>query len=203
MNNCKDNAQYTWAENVIIVDGDYIDSVAFDMTVNFERIIGRRIPKADLAKWIDCVALDGGIRPGDNQTKVVFIHSRTHKELENFTPGDYEDEICGKAFLDNLGEFELEAYPESDFADTDRFIAEIISIACSEKQVKRIIIVPNTESPELMGQLNHALRNVDDEKRITLLTMSPKAGGNFRQEILGYSLMCALGIKSDEIKTDD
>lgn len=203
MNNCKDNAQYTWAENVIIVDGDYIDSVAFDMTVNFERIIGRRIPKADLAKWIDCVALDGGIRPGDNQTKVVFIHGRTHKELENFTPGDYEDEICGKAFLDNLGEFELEAYPESDFADTDRFIAEIISIACSEKQVKRIIIVPNTESPELMGQLNHVLRNVDDEKRITLLTMSPKAGGNFRQEILGYSLMCALGIKSDEIKTDD
>jgi hypothetical protein len=29
--------------------------------------------------------------------------------------------------------------------------------------------------------------------------MQPMPGGNFRQEILGYSLMAALGIKSDEI----
>jgi hypothetical protein len=30
--------------------------------------------------------------------------------------------------------------------------------------------------------------------------MQPTAGGNYRQEILGYSLMAALGIKADEIK---
>jgi hypothetical protein len=44
------------------------------------------------------------------------------------------------------------------------------------------------------------LRNVDDEKRITLFAMQPLPGGNFRQEILGYSLMNALGISADEIK---
>ena len=40
----------------------------------------------------------------------------------------------------------------------------------------------------------------DDEKRITVFAMQPMAGGNFRQEILGYSLMAALGIKGEEIK---
>ena len=30
--------------------------------------------------------------------------------------------------------------------------------------------------------------------------MQPMEGGNFRQEILGYSLMNALGIKAEEIK---
>jgi hypothetical protein len=31
--------------------------------------------------------------------------------------------------------------------------------------------------------------------------MEPKPGGNFRQEILGYSLLAALGIKADEINS--
>jgi len=44
------------------------------------------------------------------------------------------------------------------------------------------------------------LRKVDDEKRGTLFAMQPLPGGNFRQEILGYSLMNALGISANEIK---
>ena len=42
-----------WSENVIVVDADYVDNVAFNLIVNFERIIGRRIPQADLARWLD------------------------------------------------------------------------------------------------------------------------------------------------------
>ena len=52
-----------WSENVILVDADYVDKVTFNLIVNFERMLGRRIPQADLARWIDCVALDGGLRP--------------------------------------------------------------------------------------------------------------------------------------------
>ena len=63
-----------WSENVIIADADHIDNVAFDLIVNFERMIGRRIPPADMAKWVDCVALDGGIREGDNEVLVILIH---------------------------------------------------------------------------------------------------------------------------------
>ena len=40
-----------WSRNVILVDGDYVDSVAFNLIVNFERMLGRRIPKADTA-WL-------------------------------------------------------------------------------------------------------------------------------------------------------
>ena len=58
----------TWKENVILVDADYIDRVTFDLIVNFERMIGRQIPKADMAKWIDCIALDGGMREGKHET---------------------------------------------------------------------------------------------------------------------------------------
>ena len=46
-------------KNVIIIDADYADRIAFDLIVNFERMLGRRIPPADLSRWLDCLALDG------------------------------------------------------------------------------------------------------------------------------------------------
>ena len=54
---------------------------------------------------------------------------------------------------------------------------------------------------EMLDRLREILRKVDDDdKRITLFAMQPMPGGNFRQEILGYSLMNALGISANEIK---
>lgn len=81
MNNNQQEAK--WSKNVILVDADYIDKVAFNLIVNFERMLGRRIPKANMAIWADCVALDGGLRPGDNQTQVILIHTKEKKQLDN------------------------------------------------------------------------------------------------------------------------
>ena len=64
-----------------------------------------------------------------------------------------------------------------------------------------ILIYPNHEKEALWNDLRMALNRVDDEnKKITLFAMQPMPGGNFKQEILGYSLMSALGIKGSELK---
>ena len=39
-------------------------------------------------------------------------------------------------------------------------------------------------------------------KDVTLLAMEPQAGRGFRQEILGYSLMSAMGIRGDEFRQE-
>lgn len=63
------------------------------------------------------------------------------------------------------------------------------------------MVIPNSEDGDAYDQLRDMLRKVDDDdKRITLFAMQPMPGGNFRQEILGYSLMNALGISAKEIK---
>lgn len=189
-----------WSENVILADADYIDRVAFDLIVNFERMIGRRIPKADLARWIDCIALDGGLRGGNHETQVVLIHGKRKRQLENFTPGNYADELNGKAFRDNLGEFSISSLPVEDGMTTaaDLF-TESLEVISNSKEARRIMVIPNAE--EYYDRVREALRHVDDEeKRITVFAMQPMPGGNFKQEILGYSLMQALGIRADEIK---
>lgn len=188
-----------WSENVIIADADFVDKVAFDLIVNFERMLMRRVPKADLARWIDCIALDGGIREGENEVQVVLIHNKENTELENFTPAHYKEELDGKAFKDHLGEFSINTYPVEELVSKADFIAEAAQIACSQKEVKRVMVVPDDK--ETYAKVRHALKRIDDEgKRITLFAMQPMEGGNFRQEILGYSLMSALGINGEEIK---
>ena len=189
-----------WSENVIVVDADYVDNVAFNLIVNFERIIGRRIPQADLARWLDCIALDGGVRNGENSLQVVMVHSKAKTQMENFTPANFANELNGKAFKDNLGEFAIGTYAVEDLVNATDFFLDVVQTICAQPEVKRVMVVPNAENAELYEGLRRQMHRLDDDsKRVTVFAMQPLLGGNFRQEILGYSLMNALGIRSDEI----
>ena len=189
-----------WSENVILVDADYVDMVAFNLIVNFERMLGRRIPQADITRWIDCVALDGGIREGEHETQVILLHSAKKSQLDNFNPGKFE-ELSGKAFKDHLGEFLINAYPVEDIVGSEQHFCDMLQLVSSQKEVKRVIVIPDSEQEHIYNKVRATLKQVDEEKRITLLAMQPMANWNFRQEILGYSLLAALGISSDEINS--
>ena len=201
--NTLDTNNIKWSENVIIADADYIDRVAFDLTVNFERMINRRIQPADMAQWAICIALDGGLREGEHETQVVLIHDKKAIAMKNFRPSNYETDLNAKAFKDDkLGEFIFSSYPtEEKMAGKDEFLVEVARTVCNAKEVKRVMVIPNSEDGDAYDQLRDMLKKVeDDDKRITLFAMQPMPGGNFRQEILGYSLMNALGISAKEIK---
>ena len=184
----------------------YVDKVAFDLTVNFERMIGRRIPQADMAKWLECVALDGGLRPidrgerpevrGERNVQVVLLHK--HQQMKNFIPGAF-DELDGKAFKGPLGEFQISCVPVEDLTTMEDLFVDSMQIIANAAEVKRLIVVPDAE--HIYNNVREGLRHADEEKHITVLTMQPMQGGNFRQEILGYSLMAALGIRADEINS--
>jgi len=108
--NAQEAQNIKWSENIIIVDGDYIDHVAFDLIVNFERMLNRRIPAADFSQWAVNIALDGRLKPGNHETQVVLLHDKQNPKLENFAPADYAKELNGQAFKDSqLGEFIINA----------------------------------------------------------------------------------------------
>ncbi len=118
--------------------------------------------------------------------------------MENFLPSNHSNELDGKAFKDNLGEFMISSLPVEDIISKEDFFIDILSHVCSQKEVKRIMVIGDVES--YYDHIRHTLRDVDEEKRVTVFAMQPMEGGSFRQEILGYSIMSALGIKSEEIK---
>lgn len=187
-----------FSENIIIVDADFVDKVAFDLIVNFERMIGRRIPQADMPRWTECIALDGGLREGENEVQVVLIHEPGAKGMSNFVPGDFE-QLNGQAFKSHLGEFVFSAITIEELTNKEQLFADTIQLFANQKEVKRLMIIPGDN---IYNKVRETAKKIDDDKRTTVFSMQPMAGGNFRQEILGYSLMAAMGIRGDEIKPD-
>ena len=149
MNN-QEQPKTNWSENVIIVDADFVDSVAFNLIVNFERMIDRRISRADLAQWVECIALDGGVRPDDQQktdtrqqTHVVLIHDKGTRSLENFCPSDLEEEINAQAFESTLGEFTFSVVNAEGLATKEDFFTDTLRLVAGQKDVKRIMVIPD------------------------------------------------------------
>lgn len=201
-----------WKENVILVDADYVDKVLFNLTVNFERMLERHIPKASLALWADCVALDGGLRPGDNEIQVVLIHSKQKVAFDYFGPSNFADELTDKAFKDHIGEFIFNSYPvEDEIVDNGDFFTQALQLIATQKEVRRLMVIPNAEDSHIYNKVRETLNQLDDDenrqagdgtsgkKHVMVYAMQPMPGGRFQQEILGYSLMAALRIKPDEI----
>ena len=202
--NAQEAQNIKWSENIIIVDGDYVDHVAFDLIVNFERMLNRRIPATDFSQWAVNIALDGRLKVGNHETQVVLLHDKKNPKLENFVPAEYEKELNGQAFKDpQLGEFIINAIATGDEATKkDDILLDLLKTVLNYGEVKHIMIVPNAEDSHLMSTLRSTLRNVDDElKHITLFAMQPLEGGKFKQQILGYSLLNAMGISSSEIES--
>ena len=191
-----------WSEHVILVDAEYVDKVAFDMIVNFERMLERRIPQADTAQWLECVALDGGLRPQTSDAQpqtsiqVVLIHDRNRQQMDNFLPGEFSD-LDGQAFTGPLGEFLISCVKVEEMVTKDDLFIDSLQLIANAAEVKRLMVVG--DSDHIYNKVREALRKADPDKHITVFTMQPMDSGNFRQEILGYSLMAALGIKSEEL----
>lgn len=201
--NLQDSQNIKMSENVIIVDADYIDDVAFNLTLNFERMLDRRIPAADFSQWIVNIALDGRMKPGNHETQVVVLHDKGKRQLDNYVPSSLGQELDKQAFKDEtLGEFIINTIATGGkVTEKDEVMLDFLKIVLSHKEVSRIMIVPNAEDGNIYNLLRNALRDIDDEeKHVTLFAMQPMEGGNFKQQILGYSIMNAMGITADEIE---
>lgn len=186
-----------WSENIIIADADSLDRMAFAFAVNFERMIGRRVPPADMSRWAECVAMDGGVPQGEGSTTVVLVHGERKAKMDNFVPADFAKELSEQAFRGPLGEFVFNSVSTSPLADCSQLMADIVRHTAQSDAVKRLIVV----APQpLAPVLQQALVEADKSKRVTLLTYSPSFNGPLRHIPAGYSLTAALGVSADEIE---
>ena len=192
------NNELKFAEKVILIDAAYINKVTQDLSKHFGQVIGRELPKADLPIFLECVAMDAAIQPGDNVLQVLFVYDKNQSKMDAFNPGDLKKELNDVAFKSQLGEFQLNAFEPSDMADRGAFFLEAVKLVADAKEVKHLVVVPS--ETEYGDKLPEIFNKVDGKESIYVLGMNPlESSDKFRWEMLGYAVLQALGIRSDEI----
>ena len=137
------NNELKFAEKVILIDAAYINKVTKDLSQHFGQVIGRELPKADLAIFLECVAMDAAIQPGDNVLQVLFVYDKDENKMDAFNPSDLKKELNDVAFKSQLGEFQLNAFEPSEMADKETFFLESVRLIPDAKEVKHLVVVPS------------------------------------------------------------
>ena len=192
------NNELKFAEKVILIDAIYINKVTTDLRQHFSQVIGRELPKADLPIFLECVAMDAAIQPGDHTLQVLFVYEKGWAKMDVFNPGDLKKELNDVAFKSQLGEFQLNAFEPSDMADREAFFLESVKLIADAKEVKHLVVIPS--ETEYGDKLPEIFEKVDGKESIHVLGMNPPAPSkSFQWEMLGYAVLQAWGIRSDEI----
>ena len=192
------NNELKFAEKVILIDAAYINKVTKDLSQHFGQVIGRELPKADLPIFLECVAMDAAIQPGDNVLQVLFVYDKNESKMDAFNPGDLKKELNDVAFKSQLGEFQLNTFEPSDMADKEAFFLESVRLIADAKEVKHLVVVPSES--EYGDKLPEIFEKVDGKESIHVLGMNPPAPSDkYQWEMLGYAVLQALGIRSDAI----
>lgn len=184
------------SENIILVDAEYLDTTVGGLAAFLSQKTGRTLPKADLCTWVGCVLLDAGVRGEGNATQVVIIHDERTKQFSNILPASFADDMNRKAFTDSLGECTLNEFAAPSYVDKEHFLLDSLTHIAEAKEVKRIIVAADDNA------YGDELRKVAGDisgKEVTLLSMTPMVPGSYRHDILGFSLLKALGVSADEI----
>ena len=137
------NNELKFAEKVILIDAAYINKVTQDLSKHFGQVIGRELPKADLPIFLECVAMDAAIQPGDHTLQVLFVYDKSQSKMDAFNPGDLKKELNDVAFKSQLGEFQLNTFEPSDMADKEAFFLESVRLIADAKEVKHLVVVPS------------------------------------------------------------
>ena len=192
------NNELKFAEKVILIDASYINKVTVDLSQHFGQMIGRELPKADLPIFLECVAMDAAIQPGENVLQVLLVYDNELTKMDAFNPGALKKELNDVAFKSQLGEFQLNTFEPSDMADREAFFLEAVKLVADAKEVKHLVIVPS--ETEYGDKIPEILEKVDGKESIHVLGMNPLAPSKaFSWEMMGYAVLQALGIRSDEI----
>ena len=190
-------------ETVILLDAAYVDKITGDLIQYFSRVINRTLTTADLSLLLEALALDAGLRPVVDEEKkreiqTLLIYDEKQPTLKYIVPNDLTKKLNNVAFDSKLGEFVLNTYHPSGMTPHTDFVLDALRLVADAKEVKRLIVVADDTFIE--KEVLPLLDKVDGKESVTLFSMNPSpTNKESKWEMLGFAVLRALGIRSEEL----
>lgn len=204
-----EDAKIKLSETVMIIDVAYLNFVINDLKKYFEPLLGRSLQTVDLALLTMYLAMDAGMKEGDNEVQILLVYDEHSVKLEHCLPSDLKNELDGVAFKSPLGEFCFMAVPSESFVSRGELYLDLLQIVLNAAEVKKLVVIPfNEEYGEEVGNVLKEFAAGDagskeNVKDIVCFRMEePAVPAACHWEMLGYPLMSALGIKSEDLQNN-
>lgn len=191
------------AENVILIDVSYFNDVVKDLKRYFEMQLGRPLQNIYIEEWASFLALDAGVRDKDNNIEVLFVHDEKTVKLLHTDPADLKKDLNGVGFTNALGELTFASVSSEGLVSRTDLYLDLLTIALNSADVKRLMLVPffDDYGMKLIDILKEGMKDADNAKEVYLFNMDePALPLACKWDLLGYSLMRAMGIKSEELQ---
>lgn len=195
-----EKAKIQFAPNVLLVDAMGLDRTVAGLARYFSGRIGRDLPKADLATLLECLLLDAGLPSDANQEiQVIFVYEGGKERMQACVPSQLPKELNEVGFDSPLGRFSLYAFQPSGMATREELFAETLLLLAESEEAARVLLVPDEEA--YTEEWRKALGTLQKKEKVVQFGMNRPTGetvGSFEQ--LGFSVLQALGIRSDELE---
>lgn len=193
----------TFAENVLLLDTMFLNETAYRLKKTLETRLGRTLPEIDLPEWLTCLALDAGIRGGENEIQVLLLHDDSARGMAGCQPSDWE-ELDGRACRTAVGELSFTCVTPSNIASRRALFLDLTTLALDAATVKRLLLLPHhLEYGEQVGEtLKKCTRENPDAPLSKVLLFSlqaTEAEAPYRHEPVHYSLLHAWNIRPEEL----
>ena len=167
--------------------------------------LGRPLQNIYVEEWASYLALDSGVRDKENNIGVLFVHDGQTDKLLHCDPADLNKDLNGVGFTNQLGEFSFTSVSSEGLVSRANLYLDLLNIALDSADVKRLMLVPFIDDygAKLMEVLEEHLREADSEKskEVFLFNMDEPAHPlGCKWDLLGYSMMRALGVKAEELE---
>lgn len=193
-----------FSENVILIDVAFLNDIVCNARTFFGARLGRELPQLDLPAWLSYLALDAGLREGDNEIQVLLMHDDDTGNLTCCVPSEL-DKLNGMACRTPLGEFQFASVSVAGMVSCEELYLDLMNLALDSADVKVLMLVPFHPSyGDRIGEALHKFFNGKSKeecnKAIFFAMEKPAKPLPCTWDFVIFSLARAFGIKSDELQ---
>lgn len=180
-------------KRMILVDAGALNHAAFDIAVNFERMLNRPLPAMDVAKWLHAAACDGRFAVNNEEIRALFLREKRHGDFRSL---NFANAPTGNNGFDYAGMHYRLEIEDCEGGVGHAFVETLNKLLDEDKELETMVCLPGEDIAQYVGGILGRAPGV----RSTLLAMDNVHGGGFAQEYLSSSISYALGVTDGEIR---
>lgn len=193
-----------FSKNVILIDVAFVNEVIAKSKKPMEEQLGRELPNIDLPAWLSYLALDAGLREGDNEIQVLLVHSEGTHTLDCCEPANL-DGLDGMACRTSLGEFVFSTVSPASITNTVDLFLDLMNLTLDSADVECLMLLPF--HPLYGNEVEDGLRSFfkgkskeECSKAVYFLMDKLLEPIPCRSDLVAYSILRAFGIKSEDLQ---